>query len=117
MSKNKENFLDYIPRPNKLFETHENEKGHIEIVQENKGFYNKIAQKLFKKPRFSNIELDDMGSFIFRQMDGVKTVYEIGQNVKEEFGDEAEPLYERLSQFIKILHENHYVVYQNKITS
>jgi hypothetical protein len=43
------------------------------------------------------------------------TVYEIGQRVKEQFGDKAEPLYERLSTYIKILHENKFVVYMNKI--
>jgi len=35
--------------------------------------------------------------------------------VKEQFGDKAEPLYERLSTYIKILHDNKFVVYMNKI--
>ncbi|MGI6118028.1 MAG: PqqD family protein [Bilifractor sp.] len=116
MARKKENFLDYVPRPNRLFRTDVNEKDHIEILTEHKGFYNVIAQKLFNKPRFSHIELDDFGTFVWRCMDGKKTVFEIGKAVKEEFGEKAEPLYERLSKFIKILHDHHYVVYENKIT-
>ncbi len=115
MAKQKENFLDYIPRHNSLYETTENVEGNIEIRIENKGFFNWIAQKLFRRPRFSNIAFDEFGSFVWRQMDGEKSVYEIGKAVKEEFGEKAEPLYERLSRYIKILHDNHYVVYVNKL--
>lgn len=115
--KPKENYLDYIPRPNRLFETEINDAGHVEILTEHRGFYNKIAQKIFKKPRFSHIELDDFGTFIWNQMDGRKSIYEIGGAVKEQFGEKAEPLYERLSKFMKILHDQHYIVYENKLKS
>ena len=112
----KENYLDYVPRPNRLFQTSVNEAGHVEILTEHRGFYNKIAQKVFKKPRFSHIELDDLGTFIWNRMDGKKSIFEIGADVKNQFGEKAEPLYERLSKFMKILHEQHYIVYENKLT-
>lgn len=115
MAKEQENFLDYIPKHNALFEFRENHVGNIEVKVQNKGFFNKVAQVFAKRPKFSYIELDEFGSFIWREMDGQKSVYEIGQQVKQEFGEKAEPLYERLSEFIKILHKNHYVVYQNKL--
>lgn len=114
--KSKENYLDYVPRPNRLFETSVNEAGHVEILTEHRGFYNKIAQVVFKKPRFSHIELDDFGTFIWQTMDGKKSIYEIGADVKNQFGEKAEPLYERLSKFMKILHDHHYIVYENKLT-
>ena len=88
MAKKKDNYLDYIPRPNTLFECNKNKDGKIEIKMHNKGVFNKIAQVLFKKPKYSYIE---------------------------RFGDKAEPLYERLSQYIKILHNNHFIVYENKL--
>ncbi|MCI1305669.1 MAG: PqqD family protein [Lachnospiraceae bacterium] len=112
----KENYLDYVPRPNRLFQTSVNEAGHVEILTEHRGFYNKIAQKVFKKPRFSHIELDDLGTFIWNRMDGKKSIFEIGADVKNQFGEKAEPLYERLSKFMKILHDQHYIVYENKLT-
>ena len=114
--KQKENFLDYIPRPNRLFETSVNKAGHMEILTEHRGFYHTIAQKIFKKPRFSHIELDDFGTFVWNQMDGERDIYQIGANVREHFGEKAEPLYERLSKFIRILHDQHYIVYENKLT-
>ena len=49
-------------------------------------------------------------------MDGEKSIFQIGQAVREEYGEKAEPLYERLSRFMKILHEQHYIVYENKLS-
>ncbi len=111
----RENFLDYVPKHNSLFEYQDNKAGNIEVKVHNKGFFNKIAQLLFKKPKYSFIELDEFGSFVWRQMNGERNIYEIGELVKAKFGDKAEPLYERLCGFIKILHKNHYVVYVNKM--
>lgn len=44
-----------------------------------------------------------MGSFIWPLIDGDTTVYDIGQKVAEHFGPDAEPLYERLSVYMKQL--------------
>lgn len=115
MAKEQENFLDYIPRHNSLFEYRENASGNIEVKVQNKGLFNKIAQVIAKKPKYSYIELEGFGSFIWKQMDGERTVYEIGKLLKAEYGEKAEPLYERLCTFIKILHKNHYIVYVNKM--
>lgn len=111
----KDNFLDYVPRPNTLFPAAPNVAGHIEIAVQNKGFFNKIAQVVFKRPKVSHIELDDFGSFVWQAMDGERSVYAIGQMVHAAFGEAAEPLYERLCRYIKTLHDNHYVVYVNKL--
>lgn len=98
-----DNLLDFIPVRNEkiLFSADENGKVTLEI--ENKGLFNKIAQKLFKKPKISYVHLDDMGSFIWPVIDGKKDICEIGKEVKEHFGEKAEPLYERLCKYIKIL--------------
>ncbi|MCI5597123.1 MAG: PqqD family peptide modification chaperone [Lachnospiraceae bacterium] len=108
--KKKENYLDYVPVCAPGYEWSE-EKGVVVIKVENKGFYNWVAQKLFKRPRFSYISLDEFGSFVWKQMDGTKTIYEIAGKVKEEFGEKAEPLYERISQYFQILYRNHYIGY------
>ena len=51
--KNKDNFLDYIPKHNSLFEYRTNENGQIEIKMVNKGLFNRIAQIFFKRPKVS----------------------------------------------------------------
>ena len=115
MAKKKaDNFLDYIPKHNSLYEDRTNEKGMIEVGMLNRGLFNRIAQILFKRPKISWIELEGMGSFIWNQIDGKRNVYEIGKLVKEKYGQEAEPLYERLSTYIKTLHNSCFIVYENK---
>lgn len=114
MAKKKENFLDYYPRRNANMDWRQ--LGDIvEIDMEHRGISHWIAQKFFHRPRVSHIKLDDLGSFIWLQMDGSKSVQEIGQAVKAGFGQKAEPLYSRLSQYIKTLHREGFIVYENKI--
>lgn len=98
----KENLLEKIPfrNPNIVWNIVE-EKVTLEI--ENKGIANKIAQKLFKKPKVSYIHLDEMGSFLWRLFDGKTNILDLGKLVQEKFGENANPLYERLSKYISIL--------------
>lgn len=117
MAKQKENYLDYIPKHNTRFPYQKKENGRIEVKVSNRGLFNRIAQVIFRRPKHSYIELDDFGSFIWEQVDGERTVYEIGKLVREQFGKEAEPLYERLSQFLHILRKNAFILYVNKIPS
>ncbi len=98
-----ENYLDKIPihKDGLNWSIDENSKVILEV--ENKGIANKIMQVILKKPKVSFIHLDDMGSFIWQKIDGKKNVFAIGKDVKECFGDKAEPLYERLMQYFQIL--------------
>jgi hypothetical protein len=101
--RNKDNFIDYVfERPEGLVFNCSDE-GEVTVDMENKGFTNKVAQKFFKRPSVSHIKLEGMGSFIFTKIDGNRSVYDIGLLLKEEYGDSAEPLYERLSVFMKHL--------------
>ena len=77
--------------------------GLVVIHMENTGIFNKIAQTFFKKPRVSHIHMEENGSFIWNQMDGERTVGEIGELVHEHFGEKAEPLYERMIKYFELL--------------
>ena len=109
---NKDNFLDYVYSINDDLIWAQSESGEVIIDMENKGFTNKIAQKFFKRPKVSHITLEGMGSFIFTCIDGKRSVFEIGKLVKERYGQDAEPLYERLSVYMKRLEELGYVTKQ-----
>lgn len=100
--KTKENFLEKKPQRNPDINWKEKD-GQITLEIENKGLFNRLAQKLLKKPKISYIHLDEMGSFIWPLIDGEADIIALGERVKEHFGDKAEPLYERLSKYIKIL--------------
>ncbi|MGI6206455.1 MAG: PqqD family protein [Anaerovoracaceae bacterium] len=75
----------------------------VVISMENKGLMNRIAQKLFRKPRISYIHLDELGSFVWQCINGTDDVGAIGVKVKEHFGEEADPVYERLAAYMTTL--------------
>lgn len=113
--KNEKNFLDYVPKRNSRYSYQLNEKGNVEIIVKNIGFWNRVLQIILKKPRYSRIELEQMGSYVWQEMDGEKTVYELACMEREKFGEKVEPACERLSFYIKILKECGYIRYVNKI--
>lgn len=98
-----QNYLDKKPVRAKGIEWSKNEEGIITLEIENKGVFNFIAQKLFKRPKISYIHLDEMGSFVWPHLDGEKDIYELGKLVEAEFGEKANPLYERLVKYFQIL--------------
>ena len=98
-----ENYLEKKPFRNLKYNWTTDEKGIVTIEVENKGIFNKLAQKLLKKPPVTYVHLDENGSFVWPLLDGEKTIVEIGVLVKEKFGEKAEPLYERLAKYFQIL--------------
>lgn len=110
----KQNYLERIPyRPVEIKWT-ANEEGIVTLEIENKGFMNRLAQKLFKKPKTSFIHLDKTGSFLWPLMDGEKTIIDLGKEVDAQFGEEAHPLYERLARYFQILDSYGFVRWANK---
>lgn len=97
------NYLDYTPKPSESYSYVSDEQGAVTILKENKGLYHWLAQKILRKPRVTQIHLDEFGNFIWPLMDGKRTIQDIALLVKEEFGDKAEPLYKRLVQFFRNL--------------
>ena len=105
----KKNFLDFTPCRNPLYTWDMDSAGIVTVHVVNKGFYNWLAQRLFHRPRVSHIQLDGYGSFIWKQLDGKRTVFEVSTLMQEKFGSEAEPILERVVQFLRILYRNQFV--------
>ena len=102
-NKGDKNFLDYIPIRIAGYRWEADEEGLVTIYVENRGFFNRAAQKLFHRPKISQVHLEKTGSFIWPLIDGKKTIYEIGEIVVGHFHDELNPLYPRLSKYFGIL--------------
>lgn len=98
-----ENFLDRKPAGNAAICWETDEQGMVTLLIENKGIFNRIAQKLFKKPKITHIHLDELGSFVWPLMDGEKDIAALGEAVEAQFGEKAHPLYERLVKYFQIL--------------
>lgn len=112
MSRHKENFLEYRPVRSPANTWDVDDAGLVTVHLVHRGFYAAIAQKVFRRPRVSHIELDGLGSFVFLQINGQRTVEQIAQQVREQFGETAEPLYERLTKYLSILRNNRFIYYQ-----
>ena len=97
------NYLEKIPSRPEHIKWNTDDNGIVTLDIENTGFMNRMAQKLFRKPKVSHIHLDEMGSFVWPLLDGEKNIIELGEAVRENFGDKAEPLYERLAKYFQIL--------------
>lgn len=114
MAKNKENYLDYIPRPNVLYPWEKNPAGNVEIRIENRGVFCRLTQLALGKPKYTRVELDAFGTYIWESMDGKCCVADIGAGLRRQFGEQAEPLYPRLAEYLSMLHRRHLIVYGNK---
>lgn len=97
------NFLEQKPLRKESLKWTCDGSGAVTLEIENKGVFNRVAQKLLKKPKISYIHLEEFGSFIWQQIDGERDIIKIGEAVRSHFGEKAEPLYERLAQYFKIL--------------
>ena len=113
--KGPENFLDYVPRHNKNYTYDVADDGIVTIHIVWKGPYHKIATVLFRKPAVSHIDLDEIGSYIWQQIDGERTVGDIAVLMKEHFGEDMEKPESRLAKFLTILHNNKFVVYNTPL--
>jgi len=49
------------------------------------------------------LRLDDVGSFVWRRCDGSRTVRQLADEVREQFGGDPEPTLERVVQFMRRL--------------
>ncbi|MDD4689607.1 MAG: PqqD family protein [Eubacteriales bacterium] len=107
----KKNFLDFIPIISDKY-SWEIKNGIVVIAMTHKGFFSKIAQLAAKTPKVSFVDLDEYGSYIWQQIDGEKTVGDIALLLREKYGDESEPLYNRLVNYMQVLFNNKFIVYK-----
>ena len=105
------NYLEKVPVRKPEFSWKEDGQGIVTVDMVHKGIFDKLAQKLWVTPKVSHVKLDRFGSFVWKQMDGNRNIIDIGVLVREEFADQAEPLYERLAEFVKMLRDNRFVTF------
>ena len=109
-----ENYLERIPVRIDSIGWSTDSEGIVTLEIENKGWANRIAQKLFKRPKISYVHLYKNGSFVWPLIDGKTNIIEIGKKVDEKFGEDAHPLYERLATFFRVLDSYHFIKWADK---
>lgn len=98
-----DNYLEKCPVHPERIKWSADENGLVTLDIENTGVFNRIAQKLLKKPKVTHIHLDEIGSFVWPMIDGEKKIMDMGEPMEEHFGEKAHPTYERLAKFFQIL--------------
>ena len=78
-----------------------------------RGSIGKKFIKLAGKSPTYKLRLDQFCSFIWLECDGTKTVNEIGKALRDQFGEEMEPLYPRLSQLLKVMERNKLIRFES----
>ena len=86
------------------------ENGRIYIIMKNRGIMNFLLQWIMHKPKKTIVYLDETGSFIWKKIDGIRTIDEIALEVEKKFGCAAMPIYERLNKYLNILCEYKFIV-------
>lgn len=121
----KDNFLIYIPVIK--HETWEVKKGLVYLIFHHNKFAERLLRKLSKKrPAISDIKLDKIGSTVWLNIDGEKTVYELGQcllkmpELKKEYAnitekdyiDGCHPIYQRLIMFLRYVSKKGWISFK-----
>lgn len=111
MYKNNEAVLNIVFKYADHIEYEISDQNIVTIYEKQDHKIQKIFRKLkFKIPEYKKIDLDEYGSYVFLQIDGKRTVKEIGENIEDKFGDKMAPIYERLLLFLNHLEVNcHYI--------
>lgn len=110
--KNSKNYLENIPVRQEGLRWELDDSNRVVLYVHNTGFMKKLTQKLLKKPEYTQVHLDENGSFVWPLIDGKKNIIELGELVKAHFGEKAEPLYPRLAKYFQILESYGFIHYK-----
>ncbi len=107
-----QNFFDLIPERNRNFEKLEN--GLIAVIQpkfQNRWLVKYLVPRL-KKPNIL-LHLDEIGSHIWQNCDGQKTVKQIAESLQQNFGEKVDPVFDRVILFFQKLYNLQLIKYSN----
>ena len=111
--KESRNYLDYVPVRNPEIEYETGDDGIVILYVEWKGFYHRIAQRFFHRPRVSDITMDAYGSFVWEGIDGKRDVHALSQELDGRFPGMEKSL-SRLIKFLEIMHDNHLIFWKGE---
>ncbi len=103
------NYMESIPVRSDARPWRIGEDGMVEIDMENKGFYNFLAQKFFKKPRVSHISLEKYGSKVWQSIDGKNNINDIVKIMEKAFPKEKDRMLDRVVTYMATLQRNGFI--------
>jgi len=107
------NLLELYPKHNVKWK--QNDDGLVILLSPK--FTNPIIVKFIvpsmKRPDYQ-IKLDEFGSFVWHQIDGITNIQQIGDALVKKYGKTIEPVFQRLSLFINSLVNNKFIILAEK---
>lgn len=108
--KKSDNVLLYVPKIKHM--DWEMKGRNVYLIFYHRRLVERLAGWLFKKPLVTDIKLDEVGSFLWKHIDGEKTIYELGENLKYQFGEKCEPVYNRLIMYLRYLNRMGWIAFE-----
>ena len=105
-----ENFLLY--RPLRKIEHWEVNDEKVKLIFEHNKLIERSMRSLKKKSKFSDIELDEMGSMVWQLCDGNKNVYDIALAMVKKFNDTEQNAIDRLIIFLRYLSRKGWITFE-----
>ncbi|MEK6263290.1 MAG: PqqD family peptide modification chaperone [Clostridium sp.] len=107
MLNNNEDVLNIIYKISDSFQYEIGIDNIVTMLEKQDHRIQKFFRKLkFRIPEYKKTSLDEYGSCVFLQIDGKKTVKDIGENLEVKYGDKVQPHYERLLLFLNHIDVN-----------
>lgn len=114
-SKEPRNLYDLRPRRLVEWETGKDNRVTLLIPKFSKGILARTLQPRLRRPLF-RINLDEFGSFVWLSCDGNADVRSIGEEMMHKFGPAAEPVFDRIGQFLRQLEGSKFIDFQDSST-
>ena len=70
-----------------------------------------LMDRFLNRMSAQRVRLDEVGSFAWNHLDGHRTVTEVGDLMRSEFGERVEPVEERLGHLIRVMRREGFIGY------
>jgi hypothetical protein len=105
------NYLELTPVRNYDHEVENNGLVYVLVPKFDIKFLDKIMSG-FIKSRFFKAKLDEFGTETWLEIDGTKSVQMISEHLHQKFGDNINPVNERLTKFLSQLHNYNFITFK-----
>ncbi|MGB7624711.1 MAG: PqqD family protein [Terriglobia bacterium] len=102
------NLYELKPRRLVEWELAQDSRVTLLIPKFRKGLLARTLQPRLRRPLF-RINLDEFGSFVWLSCNGKADVRSIGEEMMSKFGPSAEPVYDRIGQFLRQLESSKFI--------
>lgn len=98
---NNKDVLSLIFRVKDNLEYEVNNDGIVTVLEKQDHKLQNLLRKInFNIPKYKKIEMDKLSSDVFLQINGERSVKDIGEYLEDKYGEQVNPLYDRLLVFL-----------------